>query len=184
MKTPDALAGELAEEMSELVRSEIDLALARRGPELRVLGIELGWAVAAGTAGLLAVAALSWSAVRVLDLMVRPWVAPLIVAAGWACLGALTFWPKSPRHLFARLATDGSTSTLIAAEHRTDAAKEAVRVTAERLAIAMAHETAERAVVDRASATAHEVDVLVRDIVSMLAAPGRVLVSRFGGPPH
>ena len=49
---------------------------------------------------------------------------------------------------------------------------------------AMAHETAERAVVDRASATAHEVDVLVRDIVSMLAAPGRVLVSRFGGPPH
>jgi hypothetical protein len=182
--TSDELLGELAHELSVLVRRELELAAAQNAPQLRQIGSELAVALAALVASLFALAALSWAAAQGLALVLPSWAASLIVAAGWAALAALLAWHEHPRRLARRLTAEAGEQALERAEHERDEAERAVKVTAERLGAALAREAAHReleagvsAVEKIASTAEHEAEDLLKEMLVALLAPGKTGIS-------
>ena len=88
-KTAEELLGELAHELSLLVRSELEVAAAERGPWLHRIAIELAASLGAAVAMLLALSAASFAAVEGLRLVLPGWLAALAVAVAWAGITAL-----------------------------------------------------------------------------------------------
>ena len=70
-KTAEELLGELAHELSLLVRSELEVAAAERGPSLHRIAIELAASLGAAVAMLLALGAASLAAVEGLRLVLQ-----------------------------------------------------------------------------------------------------------------
>jgi len=70
-KTAEELLGELAHQLSLLVRSELEVAAAERGPWLHRIAIELAASLGAAVAMLLALGAASFAAVEGLRLVLR-----------------------------------------------------------------------------------------------------------------
>jgi hypothetical protein len=174
-ETSDDLLGELAHELSLLVRSDLELAVARRGPEIRRLAEELGATLAAGTAILLALAALSWAAVLGLALLVS-WFAPLVVAAAWLAAAVLLLRTERPRRLARRLYGQGRLdATASALADRRDAEAQ-LRTTARLLMRARARAAVGREV----DSVEHESELLLREVLTALAAPGRVGIDLLG----
>jgi hypothetical protein len=180
----DELLGELARDLSLLVRREMEVAAAQNAPQLRQLAIELAVATAAGAALLFALAGLSWAAVQGLSLAVPSWSASLIVAGAWAVVAALLVRLDHPRRLARRLTKEASEQSLEAAERKRDEAEEAVKATAERLGEAVARETVERELEAGFSAAEHlaavsedDVEDLLKELVVALLAPGRAGLS-------
>jgi hypothetical protein len=181
-ETSDELLGELAHELSVLVRSDLELAVARRGPEIRRLAEELAATLAAGTAMLLALAALSWAAVLGFASQVPSWSSALVVAAAWLTVAGLLLRSERPRRLARRLYGQGRLdATASALVDRRDAEAQ-LRTTARLLM-----RTRARAAVGReVGAAEHDGELLLRDVLTALAAPGRVgidLVGRIVGHP-
>jgi hypothetical protein len=175
-ETSDELLGELAHELSLLVRSDLELAVARRGPEIRRLAEEVGATVAAGTAILLALAALSWAAVLILALLVPSWFAPLVVAAAWLAVAGLLLRTERPRRLARRLYGQGRLDATASALADRREAEAQLRTTARLLMRARA-----RAAVGREVDSAeHEGELLLREVLTALAAPGRVGIDLLG----
>jgi hypothetical protein len=102
-KTAEELLGELAHELSLLVRSELEVAAAERGPWLHRIAIELAASLGAAGAMLLALGAASLAAVEGLRLVLPGWLAALVVAVGWLGITALLLRVDHPRRLWRRL---------------------------------------------------------------------------------
>ena len=87
-RSSDELLGALTEEVSRLVRSELELAVARRGPELRRVGLELGATLPALIAAVLALLALTWAAGAGLADAIPGYAAALVLAGAWGLVAA------------------------------------------------------------------------------------------------
>lgn len=79
----------LAQETTDLVRKELELAKAEIEEKGRKAGAGAGLFGGAGVAGLLALAALSAAVILLLDLAMPAWVAALLVAAAWGVAAAV-----------------------------------------------------------------------------------------------
>jgi hypothetical protein len=183
-QTSDELLGVLAHQFSLLVRSDLELAAAHHGPALRRVGVEVAAGLAAAAALLLALAALSWSAIQGLALAMPSWAASLLVAAAWGAAAGLLLRLDHPRRLLRRLTDEGVGAAVESAERHRNDAQRAVTVTAERLGEAVAREAAERelkagltAAEHLAETAEHEAEDLVKQLIVALLTPGRVGVS-------
>jgi len=83
------LLEQLGRDVGALVFYESRLAAARHGPELRRAGFGAAAAGVAGLAFLTAFALSNVAAVRALSTELSGWAAALVLAAGWAVVGAL-----------------------------------------------------------------------------------------------
>jgi hypothetical protein len=176
VETSDELLGELAQELSLLVRSDLELAVARRAPEIRRLVEELGATLAAGTAVLLALAALSWAAVRGLALLMPSWSAPLVVAAAWLAVAGLLLRIDRPRRLARRLSRQARADATASALDDRRQAEAQLRTTARLLVRARAREAVGREI----ESVEHEGELLLREVLVALAAPGKAGIDLLG----
>jgi len=183
-KRSDELLGQLAHELSALVRADLELAAAEQGPRIRHVAIEFVVVVAAGFALLLALGAATWAAIAGLSTAVPSWAAALIVAVGWLVVALLLLQHDHPRRLRNRLREQTSAQALARARETRREAQRQVEVTAERLSVAMAEETAERDVRVGVSAAEHlvgnagqDAEELVKELAAALLAPGKAGIS-------
>ena len=183
-KTAEELLGELAHELSLLVRSELEVAAAERGPSLHRIAIELAASLGAAVAMLLALGAASLAAVEGLRLVLPGWLAALAVALAWAGVTALLLRVDHPRRLWRRLRQQTYEQTMATAYEDRRGAEADVRTTAERLSHAIATEMRERearailAGEKRVISTGErDAEVVLKELMSILAVPGRAGVN-------
>jgi hypothetical protein len=183
-KTAEELLGELAHDLSMLVRSELEVAAAERGPWLHRIAVELAASLGAALALLLALGAASLAAVEALRLVLPAWLAALAVAMAWAGITALLLRVDHPRRLWRRLRQQTYEQTMARAYEDRSAAEADVRATAERLSHAISAEMRERearAVIageQRLISTGErDAEVVLKELMSILAAPGRAGVN-------
>jgi membrane protein implicated in regulation of membrane protease activity len=183
-KTAEELLGELAHELSLLVRSELEVAAAERGPWLHRIAIELAASLGAAVAMLLALGAASFAAIEGLRLVLPGWLAALTVAVAWVGITALLLRVDHPRRLWRRLRQQTYEQTMATAYEDRSAAEADVRVTAERLSheiSAQMREREARAIIageKRLISTGErDAEVVLKELMSILAAPGRAGVN-------
>jgi signal transduction histidine kinase len=179
-EAPAALLGQLAHELSILVRSDVELAASRRLHRLRLILFELAALLAAAVAGFLALAALTWAAVRALDQVLPGWASALVAAGAWAGVSAALLALERSRHLLVALGERHHARLVASAEETRADAEQAVRRTAEQLARAVVREAARHelrtleAAADEAVETAEtDAGALLKDVVEALGAPAR-----------
>ena len=183
-ETADELLGELAHELSHLVRAELEVAAADRGPWLQKIGVELAAALAAALALLLTLAAASWAAVEGLRLVLPDWLAALAVAALWGVITTLLLRVDHPRRLWRRLTGETHEQAVANALADRGKAEADVRAVAERLSGAISAElrarearaiiAGEKRLVGEAE---RDAEVVFKELMSLLAAPGRAGVN-------
>lgn len=180
-ETPGALLGQLAEDLSLLVRGDLEVAAARRGPEARRLALEVACTLVVAAALLMALGSLTWAAALGLTSLVSDWAAALVLAGAWSLVAALLLRIDHPRRLLSRLVHDTRGDALAHALAERGDAERAMKATAERFGEAVAKAATERelrAPIDRAEhllqATEREADDLARALAAALLAPGRV----------
>ncbi len=83
------LVKELSQQVSELVRQELELAKTEMAEKGKKAGIGAGFLGGAGVAGLAALGALTAFLILVLDLAMPAWAAALIVTALWAAVAGV-----------------------------------------------------------------------------------------------
>ena len=183
-ETADELLGELAHELSYLVRTELEVAAADRGPALQRLAVEVAAALAAALALLLTLGAASWAAVEGLRLVFPAWLAALAVAALWAVITTLLLRVDHPRRLLRRFTGETHEQAMARARADRGKAEAEVRAVAERLSAAISVELRARearAIVagERrlAGAAERDAEVVFKELMSILAAPGRAGVN-------
>jgi hypothetical protein len=153
-KTAEELLGELAHQLSLLLRSELEVAAAEREPWLHRIAIELAASLGAAVAMLLTVGAASLLRV------------------------------DHPRRLWRRLRTQTHEQAMATAYADRSTAEADVRATAERLSHAISAEMRERearAIIageKRLISTGErDAEVVLKELMSILAAPGRAGVN-------
>ncbi len=82
------LLGQLARELSTLVRRDVEVAAAERLPTLRRALLDTAAVAAVAVAALFALAALSVAGGWALATVIAAWAAALVVAGGWAVIAA------------------------------------------------------------------------------------------------
>jgi hypothetical protein len=171
--TSDELIGELAHELSLLIRSDVELSALERGSVLRNLVIELAVALLAGFVFVLALAAAGWAALLSLANVVPREVAALLVAAGWlvAAVVLLRFGP--PRRLWRRLTRETHEQRVASARRDRKRAERAVRKTAGGLGHAMMREAREHELRAAASAAERVGAAVEREMETVLRELGR-----------
>lgn len=83
------LVRQLSQQVSTLVRQEVELAKAEMGEKGKKAGIGLGMFGGAGASALLALGSLTAFLILVLDLAMPTWAAALIVTALWSAAAAV-----------------------------------------------------------------------------------------------
>ena len=83
------LVKELSQQVSVLVRQEVELAKAEMTEKGRKAGVGAGMLGGAGIAGLVALGSLTAFLILVLDLAMPTWAAALIVTALWGVVAAV-----------------------------------------------------------------------------------------------
>jgi Putative Actinobacterial Holin-X, holin superfamily III len=179
-ETPEALLGQLVQELSLLLRSDLELAAAQRLPHVRRIVEELGALIGVGVALLCMLGALGWAVVRALSPILSSWRAPLVVAAGWALIATALLLLDHPRRFARRLHPGRQRAIREQTERAREEAAQAVRRTAERLAEAAIREASRHelheatTLVERAAETGEaELGSLLRELLTAIAAPGR-----------
>jgi hypothetical protein len=178
--TAATLVGQFAEDVSRLVRAEMEVTVAEHAGELQQLSLRLAAALGAVSALFLALAALSWTALAALMHVAPTWVAALVVAAVWSeASGALARWAH-PRDVMALFSAQAGAAVTNSTRVRRNEAEVAVRGTAARLGVAFAHEMARSewsaatgAEARVAAAIEHETDTVLKDVLAVVLAPGR-----------
>lgn len=183
-KTAEELLGELAHQLSLLLRSELEVAAAEREPWLHRIAIELAASLGAAVAMLLTLGAASLAAVEGLRLVLPGWLAALVVAVAWGGITALLLRVDHPRRLWRRMRTQTHEQAMATAYADRSTAEADVRATAERLSHAISAEMRERearAIIageKRLISTGErDAEVVLKELMSILAAPGRAGVN-------
>ena len=86
------LLGDLSDELSRLVRLEIQLARTEISEKLNAAGKAAAYYVVAGVAGAIFLWALSLTAIYALDLVLSAWLSALIVGVVWGVIGLIFFF--------------------------------------------------------------------------------------------
>ena len=174
----DELLGEVAHQLTILIRSDLELAAAERAPEVREAVVDTAAAGAAAAAALLAFAAVSWAAVLGLSHVMASWGAALVVAGVWALVTLLLLRMGGVVRLRARLAPGGHESAIAAARLARADAEKAIRDAAGRLGRAVVRDAAQHemgAVVEAeqriADTVERDVESILRDLVGALSVP-------------
>jgi len=175
----EGLLGELTEELSRLVRWDVELVVVRHAESLRRIGVELAVTLASATALLLGLLTMSWAATRALEGVLSTWAAPLLVGTGWLVVTALLVRLEHPRRFLRRLAAYDATAVTDAALRERREAQFAMRITAEQLAAAFARETVEREVVTDAVTAEHDLERILRALLALAVTPVRVWSGAF-----
>jgi hypothetical protein len=188
----DELIGELAHELSLLIRSDVELSALERGPVLRKVTVELAVGVLAGFMFLLALAASGWAAILSLANIVPRGVAALLVAVGWAAAAVLLLRFGPPHRLWRRLTRETHEQRLVSARLHRRNVEHAVRETAGGLGRAIMREArdhqrrAAASAAERVGAAAErEVEAVLKELGHALNVPARAgknLLDRFRGP--
>lgn len=171
-ENPGALLGELADELSKLVRNDVELSAAERLPELRRIATELAALVAAAIAVLFALGAASWAGGIGLSHVMSGWAAALVVAGAWSLVAFLLFSHEYSRRLIARLSEERRTRVITSSRVEREQAQQTLRETAERLAQALIREAEEqgmRAATSFARRGVQEVEEEAGSLISQLA---------------
>ena len=183
-KTAEELLGELAHKLSLLVRAELEVAAAERGPWLHRIALELAASLGAAVAMLLALGAASLAAMEGLRLVLPGWLAALAVAVVWGGITALLLRVDHPRRLWRRLRQQTHEQAMATALDDRSTAEADVRAAAERLSHAISAEMRERearAIIAGEkriiSAGERDAEVVLKELMSILAAPGRAGVN-------
>jgi hypothetical protein len=184
-KTAEELLGELAHQLSLLVRAELEVAAAERGPWLHRIALELAASLGAAVAMLLALGAASLAAMEGLRLVLPGWLAALAVAVVWGGITALLLRVDHPRRLWRRLRQQTHEQAMATALDDRSTAEADVRAAAERLSHAISAEMRERearAIIAGEkriiSAGERDAEVVLKELMSILAAPGRAGINR------
>jgi len=183
-KTAEELLGELAHQLSLLLRSELEVAAAEREPWLHRIAIELAASLGAAVAMLLTLGAASLAAVEGLRLVLPGWLAALVVAVAWGGITALLLRVDHPRRLWRRLRAQAHEQAMATAYADRGTAEADVRATAEQLSHAISAEMRgreARAIIageERLISTGErDAEVVLKELMSILAAPGRAGVN-------
>jgi hypothetical protein len=183
-ESPGQLLGQLADELSMLVRNDVELSAAERLPELKHVAKELAVLVAAAVGGLFALGAASWAAGIGLSHVMAGWAAALVLAGAWALVAFLLFGHEYSRRLIARLSEERRTDTIAACRSERDEAQQKLRETAEQLAAALLHEAEAqgmRAASSMAKRGVQEVEEeagnLLNQLADALMSPGKAGLS-------
>jgi hypothetical protein len=180
---PGELLGQLAHELSVLVRADVELAAAEQLHTLRRLTIDAAVLVVAAVSGLLAIGAFTWAAVRAVGGSSQ-WDAPLIVGGGWLLVSIVLLSLEHPRRLL-RKGRRERHETIIQAQRRArDKAEQEIRQTAQHLVGAVLRQAAAREL-EQAESLAErelshaeeEVRDSLSDLVEAFTAPGRAGLS-------
>jgi uncharacterized membrane protein YqjE len=83
------LVAKLSQDLSTLIRQELDLAKAEMTEKGKKAGVGAGMFGGAGVAGLLALICLSVTAIVVLNAWMKDWLAALIVTLVWAAVAGV-----------------------------------------------------------------------------------------------
>jgi Putative Actinobacterial Holin-X, holin superfamily III len=171
---------QLSEDVSVLVRADIEVAAAEHAVELQELCVRLAALLAAVASLFLALAALSWAALASLTQVAPTWVAALIVAVVWSTAGAALARWAHPRRLSALFRPEAGEAMTDSTRLRRQEAEAAVRATGARLSRAIADDVADRerrAVTNAearvAAAVERDADAILKDVLSIVLAPGR-----------
>jgi hypothetical protein len=87
--TASALAARVARDLAVLVRLEVETAVWNHAEQLRRPAKGLRRLITAAASLLIALAFVSWAALRALDATARPWLTALLIGGAWLVLAAL-----------------------------------------------------------------------------------------------
>jgi hypothetical protein len=183
-ESPGQLLGQLADELSMLVRNDVELSAAERMPEVKNIAKELAALVAAAVAGLFVLGAGSWAAGIGLSHVMAGWAAALVVAGAWALVAFLLFGHEYSRRLVARLSEERRSVTIAGCRTERDEAQQKLLETAEHLAAALVREAEAqgmRAAASMAKRGVQEVEEEAGNLLTQLAdalmSPGKAGLS-------
>jgi len=179
-ESPGRLLGQLAHELSRLVRTDLELAAAEQLPEARQALIELAVLVAGLVALVFALAAATWAAVSGLTLVIPGWSSPLVVAGVWLIVAVLLLAHDYPRRLLARLSAERHGRVIASSQAGREQAEQTIRSTAEHLAQALLREAEQQGLHVASSLAKHgvkEAEDETRHLLTQLAdaflSPGK-----------
>lgn len=181
---PGHLAGQLADELSRLVRMDVELAAAERLPELRQAASEVAVTAGGLVAMLFAAAALSWAAGIGLTHAIPGWSAALVIAGAWLITAAVLLRHDYARGLRSRFSPESQAAVIASNRAEREEAEQEIRRTAERLAEALLKEAEARGL--RAATTVaergvhaaeHEAGHLLHQLADALRDPGKAGLS-------
>jgi len=180
VQSADELLGEVAHELTVLIRSDFELAATQRAPEFKQIAAEAAAAGAAVAAALLAFAAVSWAAVLGLSHVMASWGAALVVAGTWTLVTVVLLRIGHVARLRERLGPEGQEQAVAAATTTRAEAEQAMKVAAGRLARALMRDTAKHEIESIVAAehriadtVERDVEAILRDLVSVLAMPDK-----------
>jgi hypothetical protein len=163
------LAGQLGDELAHLLRSDAELAMAERMPEIRRTATEVAVLTAGVAALLFALAGGTWAAGLGLAGVVPAWSSALIVAGAWLLVAAVLLLHEHPRSLVSRLSDEHQVEMLASRRAERDEAERRLRDTAERLAEALLHDAEARAVHAATGAARRGIDEAEREAGLLIA---------------
>jgi hypothetical protein len=167
------LLGVFAQDLTRLLRVELELNQAENAVQRRERAIELASLAGGVAAGLMACAALTAATIKGLEFAFSAWVACLIAAAAWGTGAALLLAAGKLPRLLNRFDPVGSSENIEQLRGECLLAQQALRASSSKLAEAAASEAIDAAT-RRAADTVHEEgELLLREIGSLLRAPGR-----------
>jgi hypothetical protein len=179
-QSSDELIGELAHELSLLIRSDIELSALERGQLLRKVAIEVSVTLLAGLVFLLSLAALGWAAILGLAEVLPRGIAALLVSCGWALTAVLLLRIGPPRRLWLRLTRETHEQRVRSARRQREIAERAVRETAGGLGRTVMQEARDRELHAAASAASRageaaerEMEALLREFLRAVDVPAR-----------
>jgi len=178
--TSGELAGQLGDELAQLLRCDAELAMAERMPEVRRTATEVGVLAAGLIATLFTLAAASWAAGFGLATAIPAWSSALVVAGAWLLVAFLLLRHEYSRRLVSRLSVERQAALISSASAERDQAEQTLRRTAEQLAEALLREAEVRAMGAAASAARRGVDEaereagqLLNQLADVLREPGK-----------
>jgi Putative Actinobacterial Holin-X, holin superfamily III len=182
----DELLGQLAHELSVLMRCDIELSHSTQTAEQRHRQLELVAIAGGALAALLALGAATLALVQLLAMAVSDWAAAAIVAGVWAIVAALLLRFGDIQRLLRRLSgTDPA--AVAAAQAEREAAERAIRSTARAFAAAAIAEATASLAHQAVESTEREAEALLVELRRVLMAPGRLgidVLSRLVGGAH
>jgi Putative Actinobacterial Holin-X, holin superfamily III len=174
------LLGIFAQDLTNLLRVELELNQAENAPKRRERAIEIASLAGGVAAGLMACAALTAATIKGLEFAFSAWVACLIAAAAWGTGAALLLTAGNLPKLIRRFDPTPDVETLDRLRGECLLAQKALRESSSRLAQAAASEAVDAAA-HRAADTVHqEGELLIRELRSLLRAPGRAGIGVLG----
>jgi hypothetical protein len=167
--TSARLAGQLGDELAQLLRCDAELAMAERMPEIRRTAGEAAVLGGGIVALLFALAGGTWAAGLAIASVTRGWAAALIVAGVWVVVALVLLRQERPRRLFSRLSDQNQADVISSARAERRRAEETLRATAARLAEALLHDAEVRGMHAAASAARHGVDEAEQEAARLIA---------------